>query len=128
MSRSLLKFFKETGGPGTPHGQPLIWPGTTEGFPVRGVNGPVALKQHETENIPIAMDYHARRFRLWNPEEAADFNSVMDHIVNGLYMQHKRFDNYVPEEQDYVVRLEWVQIYGELSPQQGPRGNACHPA
>jgi hypothetical protein len=109
---SMLKFFQDRGGPSSEHGGKLHWPGTPAGFPFRGDQVP-NLQGDEAENLPHALDYHSQSFRLWLPEEKAAFDSIMDRIVNGWYMQHKRYDNYVPDHQEYVVRLEWVQVYGE---------------
>lgn len=108
--RSLLKYFADKGGP--EHGGTLHWPGTLDGFPFRGDKVP-NLTQQEMENIPLALDFKSKSFRQWIAEEKKEFDKVMDCIANGIYMQHKRFDNYVPEHMEYVTRLEWVQIYGE---------------
>lgn len=117
MPGSMLKYFSDRGG--ADHGGQLHWPGTQEGFPFRGEHVPT-LKQSETENLAHALDYHSRSFKLWDPEDKRAFDVVMDRIVNGWYMQHKRFDNFVPEQQEYVVRLEWVQIYGEYPAAKHP--------
>lgn len=111
-TRSLLKFFGERGGTASEHRGQLHWPGTPDGFPFRGDQVP-QLRDDEAESLPLAMDFHSRSFRLWEPTDRADFNVIMDRILNGWYLQHRRFDNYVPEQQEYVVRLEWAQIYGE---------------
>lgn len=107
---SMLKYFAEQGG--DDHGGPLHWPGTADGFPFRGEQVP-NLKQQELESLPLALDFKSRSFKLWDAQDKVAFDRVMDRIVNGWYMQHRRFDNYVPEHQEYIVRLEWVQIYGE---------------
>lgn len=114
---SMLKYFADLGG--EDHGGPLHWPGTADGFPFRGETIP-NLKQQELEQLPLALDYKSRSFKLWDAQEKAEFDVVMDRIVNGWYMQHKRYDNYVPEHQEYVVRLEWVQIYGEHPASKNP--------
>jgi len=108
---SMLKYFSDVGGDAE-HGGKLHWPGTEEGFPFRGETVP-NLKQQELEQLPLALDYKSRSFKLWDEQDKVAFDLVMDRVVNGWYMQHKRFDNYVAEHQDFVIRLEWVQIYGE---------------
>lgn len=118
---SMLKYFGDRGG--EEHGGPLSWPGV-RGFPFRGDVVP-DLKQQEMEQLPLALDYKSRSFKLWDDKDKADFDQVMDRIVNGWYMQHKRYDNYVPEQQEYVVRLEWVQIYGEHPASKTP-GNGSN--
>lgn len=107
---SMLKYFSDRGG--DDHGGHLHWPGTTQGFPYRGEVAPT-LRQSEMDAIQHALDYKSRSFKMWEPQDKAAFDLVMDRIVNGWYLQHKRFDNYVESQQDYVIRLEWVQIYGE---------------
>lgn len=114
---SMLKYFGDRGG--DQHGGALHWPGTVDGYPFRGERAPT-LKQNEVEQLAHALDYHSRSFRLWMEEDKRDFDLVMDRIVNGWYMQHKRFDNFVAEQQEYVVRLEWVQIYGECPTTKHP--------
>lgn len=109
---SMLKYFEDKGGAETEHGAPLHWPGTPSGFPYRGETAPL-LKQKEVEEIDHALDYHSRLFRLWIPEEKEAFDAVMDRIVNGWYMQHRRTDREIPGEVAPAVWLEWVQIYGE---------------
>ena len=109
---SMLKFFQDRGGPQTEHKGYLHWPGTADGFPFRGAVAP-DLKQDEFQDIPLALDYHSERFLLWEPSEKFRFDKVMDHIVNGLYMQHKRIDRWSDEHCGLMVWLEWVQIYGE---------------
>ena len=121
---SMFKFFQERGGPDTEHRGTLHWPGTAEGFPFRGEQVPLT-KQHETEQIGHALDYRSQLFRLWVAEEKAAFDAVMDRIVNGWYMQHRRTDKDVPGQIAPAVWLEWVQIYGELAQGKHP-GNVTN--
>jgi hypothetical protein len=114
---SMMKYFSDQGG--DRHGGPLHWPGTADGFPFRGDNIP-NLKQHEMEQLPHVLDYKSRSFKLWDPADTAEFNLVMDRIVNGWYVQHKRYDNWVQEHLEYIVRLEWIQIYGESPNTKAP--------
>lgn len=107
---SMLKFFQDRGG--DDHGGPLHWPGTPEGFPFRGQQIP-QLQGDEAYNIPLALDYKSDLFKLWEPEDKARFDQVMDRIVNGWYMQHRRKDIEVDGQILPAVWLEWVQIYGE---------------
>lgn len=117
---SMKKFFQERGGPASAHGEALTWPGTPDGFPFRG---PVPdMKQDEYEQIPLALDYHSQTFRLWEPEEKAGFDQVMDRVVNGWYMQHRRIDRWSDQHCGLVVWLEWVQIYGETPGVKSPSG------
>ena len=115
---SMLKFFKEQG---TEHGGTLFWPGTTEGFPFRGQAAP-HLKQEEMEQVGLAIDYKSQMFCLWEPAEKAQFDRIMDRIVNGWYMQHMRKDEWDPEHRHYRVWLEWIQVYGEIPHGKHPFG------
>lgn len=110
MTASLLKFFRERG----PDNLPLHFPGTPEGFPVLGAPG--SLRREESREIPLRLDYKQRRFRLGDPEDAAQFADVMDHIGAGLYLLYKRLDRWPDNEEAPIVHLEWYQVYGEVPP------------
>ena len=117
----MKKYFADRGGEN--HGGELHWPGTPGGFPFRG---PVPdLKADELDNLPLVLDFHSQRFCVWNAQEHAEFNAVMDRITNGLYMQHKRFDRWSDEHGGFIIWLEWVQIYGE-QPQPKEQLGANH--
>jgi hypothetical protein len=108
----MLKFFRDRGGPNSPHGGYLQWPGTVDGFPVRS-NSPLApdLKQSEFDELPLSFTYKSEKFELWRPEQKAHFDEIMDRIVNGWYLKYNRNDTTSTE--GVTVWLEWVQIYGE---------------
>lgn len=118
----MLKFFQEQGGPA--HGGNLFWPGTTEGFPFRGNVAP-DLRQEEMQQIALALDFKSAMFCLWRAEDKAAFDDIMDRIVNGWFMQHKREDTWDPEHNHYRVWLEWVQIYGETPVGKHPTTGAA---
>ena len=112
-SGSMLKYFDEAGGPDDrEHGGRIHWPGTREGFPFRGETIP-NLRGSEIDQIQHALDYRSDMFKLWEPDRKKEFDRIMDRIINGWYMQHKRKDVWVEEHQHLCVWLEWVQIYGE---------------
>ena len=106
---SMKKYFADQGG--NAHGGAISWPGTADGFPFRGPAPD--FRQEEYQEIPLALDYHSRVFKLFDPAEKQQFDDVMDRIVNGWYMQHKRVDRWSDEHCGMIVWLEWVQIYGE---------------
>lgn len=110
--RSMFKFFGERGGPDSEHRGTLHWPGTPDGYPFRGSQVP-NLQGDEAENLPLAMDYQSRAFKLWEPEHKLAFDQIMDRIVNGWYMLYRRRDEWSTTHDAPVVWLEWVQIYGE---------------
>ena len=107
----MLKFFSDQGGAQSAHGGQLTWPGTADGFPVRGAVPD--LMQDEYDNIPLALDYKSGLFKLFDPAEKQAFDNIMDRIVNGWFMQHRRIDRWSDQHCGMVVWLEWVQIYGE---------------
>jgi len=113
---SLQKYYADHGGP--QHGGHLSWPGTQEGFPVRGE--PAHLRQSEYQGLTHVLDYKSGAFRMWVPEEKAAFDDVMDHIVNGWYAQHKRIDHFSLEYGAPLIWLEWLQIYGEIPNSKAP--------
>ena len=116
----LLKYFQERGGPD--HGGTLHWPGTPAGFPVRSEQQ-LLLKQHETEELEHTFDYHSQLFRLWEPEDKAAFDQIMDRIANGWYGIRRRIDKDVPDQLAPAVWLEWIQIYGETPQGRQPGGH-----
>jgi hypothetical protein len=94
------------------------------------------MRQEEMQQIALALDYKSQMFCLWKPDEKIAFDNVMDRIVNGWFMQHKREDTWDPEHNHYLVWLEWVQIYGETpigkhpttgTPRSGANGNQQQP-
>jgi len=78
-----------------------------------GVESLADLQGDEFANIPLALDYKSDAFHLWIPEEKARYDSIMDRVVNGWFMQHRRFEKWIDEQCGLYVWLEWVQIYGE---------------
>lgn len=107
---SMAKFFSDKGG--QQHGGALTWPGTADGFPIRGEYNP-QMRDDEYTRIPLVLDYKAKMFHLWDPVQLVEFHQVMDRIVNGWYMQHKRIDRWCDQYGGLLVWLEWAQIYGE---------------
>lgn len=106
-----MKYFGETGGPGTVHREPIAWPGTEQGFPLLG--SPTGLvKDAEFRDTPLHLYYRAERFRLWMEEDHRRFVDIMDRVVNGQFKLYKRDDHWIPEQEHYIVCLEWAQIYG----------------
>ena len=122
---SMLKFFDEQGGPDSDHGGKLHWPGTQDGYPFRGDQVP-HLKADEINNISLALDYKSEMFELWDPIAKTRFDEVMERIVNGWYMQHKRRDIEVEGQLLPAVWLEWVQVYGETPSGKHPAGEKAH--
>jgi hypothetical protein len=111
----LNKYHGEVGGP--QHGnERLQWPGTMEGFPVVGAESRPNLKQEETENLDVRLDFKSKMFELWNPEQKAEFDDINDKIVNGWYMLQRRSDQWDDQNKHYRVWLEWCQVYGMLPP------------
>jgi hypothetical protein len=112
---SIKKYFNERGG--AAHGNDrLHWPGTMDGFPVRGDALPPDLKKEELENLDIRLDFKSKMFELWEADQKAEFDDVNDKIINGWYLQQRRNDNWDDEHKHFRVWLEWAQVYGMLPP------------
>jgi len=97
----------------TDDGDPLIWPGTAEGFPLRG-NVVPHLKQDEYENLPLRFDFDCGWFDMNDTESVKRYRKVMDHIASGLYHQWKRHDLPDPATGNLRIWLEWLVVTGEL--------------
>lgn len=125
MPGSLSKYWKDRSDA---QGKELFWPGTIDGYPVRG-EIPGAMRQEEFENIPLVYDAQAKYFNL--PDEMEEYLQVIDRAANGWYqLRHERVvQPYDPETQTEVVFLQWLEIHGEVpdakssftKPQKGPR-------
>lgn len=117
---SLLKYFGEPGGDSTPHSAPLLWPGTSAGFPVRG-GPPRNHREGDPEPYHVG-EYHAERFRLWMDDDHQRFTWIMDRVFNGWFKILKRDDFWDANQEAFLVWLEWLQIYGEY-PDKTSRGS-----
>jgi hypothetical protein len=115
---SLKKYYGDLGGP--QHGNDrLHWPGTLDGYPVRGSAAQVDLKKEETENLELNLDFKSKMFELWDPAQKAEFDDINDKIVNGWYLLQRRNDNWDEEHKHFRVWIEWAQVYGMLPPKVG---------
>lgn len=112
---SIKKYYGEVGG--AAHGdQRLHWPGTQDGYPVRGNNVPGDLKKEELDALDLGLDFKSKMFELWEPTQKAEFDDVNDKIINGWYLLQRRNDNWDDEKKHLRVWLEWAQVYGMLPP------------
>lgn len=112
---SIKKYFGEIGGPA--HGNDrLHWPGTADGYPVRGNSLPPDLKKDELDSIDVQLDFKSKMFELWDPAQKSEFDDINDKIINGWYLQQRRNDNWDDEHKHFRVWLEWAQVYGMLPP------------
>jgi len=109
--RSLLKFFNRQQNDA---GQQLLWPGLPQGYPVLGPNAP-DLKGDEIEKVPVRIDYKSKLFDLSNEKDCAEYNQIMDQIVNGLYHRLDHDRRWNDAKQHYQIWLEWAEFYGEPS-------------
>jgi len=116
----ILKYFGERGGTDSAHGGQLHWPGTTSGFPFRGTSVPPTLTSDETEEIPLAFDFHCKMFELWNEDELKEYRQIRDRAANGWYQLVHIERLYDEEHGSWRVYLEWNQIYGELPKGKSP--------
>ncbi len=98
-------------------GKPLWWPGTSEGYPVRG-ELPKDLKQEEYENIPIVYDAKVDILEL--PRDNEKYAAIVDKCANGWYvLRHEKIE-FDPTKGIYRVFLQWLEIYGESSIKKSP--------
>lgn len=112
---SLLKYFDEVGG--VQHHGDLRWPKTGHEeltpFPFRNT-AQVALTQAEIEAVEQIYDFKCKTFQLWVDEELAEYIEIKDRCANGWYKQNVCERQYIPEQRNWVVLLEWAQIYNEI--------------
>ena len=104
------KYHFDEGGDETPHNGKLHWPGTVEGFPVRGTHAP-DLKQFESDDIELHFDFRFKTFKLWEEEDRIAYQDVRDRAANGIYridFIHRNVDDHTRPS----IYMEWVQIYG----------------
>ena len=95
------------------NGESLIWPGTPEGFPLRGKVIP-HLKQEEYENLPLRFDFDCDWFDINDDDSRTKYKQVMDRIASGVYYLWKRHDLPDPATGKLRIWLEWLVITGEL--------------
>jgi hypothetical protein len=111
---SIKKYYGEHG---TAHGnERLHWPGTLDGYPVRGNNIPTDIKKEELDGLDLELDFKSKMFELWDPAQKAEFDDINDKIINGWYLLQRRNDNWDDENKHFRVWLEWAQVYGMLPP------------
>lgn len=91
-------------------GQGAHWPGTADGYPFRGPAPD--LRDDEYQDLRLGFDYHSERFCLWDPTEHSRFNEIMDRIVNGRFVEYKRYDRWSDQHAGLIVWLEWTEVYG----------------
>lgn len=96
------------------HGGPLHWPGF-HGVPVRGQTGLVKDSEFDA-GFQVVYDFHHKDFDLADAEQAAEYNRVMDRIVNGWYVKLEKQPHRDPTTGHMMVYLEWAQQYGQIDP------------
>lgn len=109
---SVLKYVNEQG---TEHGGRLFWPGAA-GFPVRGAYAPTMREDELAAQTEIHHDFKSKEFNLGDPEQKAEYDSIMDRIVNGWYVQLAKEAWRDVETGFRKVYLEWTQRYGVITP------------
>lgn len=103
-----------------PHGNAVIFPGTSEGYPFRGSQIP-NLKQDEYDNLEITYDSQTRIFDLSKPEELEAYNSVIDKCAKNLAKLRLELHEYDREKGSWRFLVQWLEPYGEL-----PKNAAQH--
>jgi hypothetical protein len=121
MIGSLFKYAGDRGGPNTPHGGNLYWPGTPLGFPLRGVAQPPLMRKEEiARQTKHVLDFHCQIFDLTKPEDQKAYQEVRDRAGNGWYHVTDKQIKWKEDATAPTIYLEWVQIYGELPTDKAP--------
>ena len=94
------------------NGDELQWPGTGQGFPLRGK--PVQLRQTEYDQLRHVVDFQARQFCTWDPLSLAEYVKINDRIANGWYFKKHEDRRWSEKDNGYWIWLEWLEIYGEI--------------
>lgn len=89
-------------------GNTLMWPGTLDGYPVRGPASPVPLREEELDELPYVSDFHAEILTL--PADLERYIYVMDRVVNGFWVKDREEFHYHPEDRTYSVFLSWAEV------------------
>jgi hypothetical protein len=97
------------------HGDHLTWPGTAAGFPILG-KVPGLLKESEYEELDHKFTYHVQMFRMWIPDDCREYVYVQERAVNGWFKILDRDRIWDAENQNYMIWVEWIQIYGVAPP------------
>ena len=102
---SIKKYYGEIGG--YAHGSDkLHWPGTLDGYPVKGGSVlPPDLKKEELENLDLQLDFKSKMFELWDVSQKTEFDDINDKLVNGWYILQRRNDHWDEEHKHYRVWL-----------------------
>src|SRR5262245_30909026 len=84
-------------------------------MPYRGGQIPLLTQEEIDRHGDVHHDFHSKEFDLTNAEHKAEYDSIMDHIVNGWYSL-VFIDRYrEPESKKRYAYVEWTQRYGALS-------------
>lgn len=89
------------------------WPGTADGFPVRGPH-PGLLKQQEYERLVTQYNFHSEEFRTWEPGQLQRYNQVMDAIANGYWKLIRRLEAYDQNHGGWRFWVEYAEMYGAM--------------
>ena len=113
MHGSLKKYFSQsTDG----SGNKLYWPGTIDGYPVRGM--PSLTTDREYSEIPVVYDAKCAILEL--PADQARYEEIIDKCANGwFHLRHEKID-YDTAKGVYRVFLQWLEIYGENTGVKSP--------
>jgi hypothetical protein len=110
---SVMKYVDEQG---PSHGGPLLWPGY-HGIPVRSSGMPALTEDEIDRQMEFHHDFHSREFDLSDPVQKAEYDDIMDRIVNGWYTLYYREPPVrEPQTGKRLVYMEWFQRYGALNP------------
>lgn len=87
--------------------------------PIRSSKPFMGLTHEQVEEMGFQHDFHRRTFKLWEAADLAAYTDIRDRAVNGMwYIVTHTARHWVPEQNDEIVILEWIQTYGD------PHGSA----
>ena len=103
------------------NGQPVYFGRAhLDGAPFRGQVSPLRDEEFNSQK-ELEYETHARVFRLWVDEDMKAYQQVLDKVANRVcrlwYRQHLP----VPDQQSFVVLVEWSDRFITLNPLRNNR-------
>lgn len=114
---SIAKYLDERGA-GDPRGS-LFWGrARRDGAPFRGHQAPLLRDEEYSKLAERVYDAGVKVYKLWIPEELAEYTEVVDRILNNYYRPVHRQHIPVPEHHSFAVLIEWGVPRMEIDPRR----------
>lgn len=99
------------------HGGKLLWPGGPTGLPVRlrPNETPRLHRQEELDDMVNVGSFKHRLFRMNDPNDAAEYDWVMDRILGQWFTLIHRHLVPNPNSPEVIWYVEWSQNYSVQS-------------